>query len=489
MANPSCTLGRATVLPTFCLLLQAYPSTAIPTFNRDIAPILYTQCTTCHRSGEVAPFSLITYQDAVRHARTIAAVTNQRIMPPWKAEPGGPRFKKERRLTDRQIALIDNWVAHGTPEGDPKVRPVPPVFPAGWQAGRPDRTFSLPTFNLAADGLDRFQCFVIPANVAHDVYIKSFEFHPGNRRIVHHAAFYLDPSGLAANRAGTSYQCPGGPGFAPLEVLGGWAPGGGPEVLDKELTIRIPKGSSLVMQVHYHPSGKPESDLSSLGLTFGERSRKPVSQLLLLCSNIDIPAGEAHYVVRTGITIPQDVKVLAIAPHAHYLAGNMQVTARLPGGTAQSLIRIKEWDFNWQTEYFYEDPVSLPKGTRVEFEYTYDNSDKNPRNPSHPPVRVRSGEKTTDEMAVVYLQLMLSPGASEADFEKLMAVEYVNQYLEQGANPAFLYPHVELDASQRAWLVKAVATFDVDRDGTLNATERQALVGALRKRLGIPPQD
>jgi hypothetical protein len=436
----------------------------------------------------VAPFSLITYQDAVRHARTIVAVTSQRIMPPWQAEPGGLRFKKERRLTDRQIALIGNWLAHGTPEGDPKARPVPPVFPAGWQAGRPDKIFNLPAFNLAADGLDRFQCFVIATNVTQDEYIKSFEFHPGNRRIVHHAALYLDPAGVAAKRVGTSYQCPGGPGFAPVEVLGGWAPGGGPEVLDKELAIRIPKGSSLVIQLHYHPSGKPESDLSSLGLTFGERSRRIVSQLLLLNCNIDIPAGAAHYVVTSGITIPQDVKVLAIAPHAHYLARNIQVTARLPDGTAQSLIRIKEWDFNWQTEYLYQEPVSLPKGTRVEFEFTFDNSEKNPRNSSHPPVRVRCGEKTTDEMALVYLQFMLSPGASEADFAKLMAVEYVDHYLEQGANP-LIYPPVDLDASQRAWLVRAVATFDVDRDGKLNATERRALVRALRKRLGIPARD
>jgi hypothetical protein len=436
----------------------------------------------------VAPFSLISYQDAVRHARTIAAVTNARIMPPWRAEPGGSRFKKERRLTDRQIALIGNWVTHGTPEGDPRARPLPPVFPAGWQAGRPDKVFTLPDrFNLAADGPDRLQCFVIPMDLTQDVYIKSFEFRPGNPRIVHHAAFYLDPSGIAAQRSATSYPCYGGPRFAPAVVLGGWGPGGGPEVMDKELTIRIPKGSSLVMQLHYHPSGKPESDRSSLGLTFGERSLRPVSQLLLLTSNIDIPAGAAHYVVRTGITIPQDVKILAIAPHAHYLAGNMQVTAKLPDGTARSLIHIKEWDFNWQTEYFYEEPVSLPKGTRVELEYTYDNSEKNPRNPSHPPVRVRCGEKTTDEMAVVYLHLILSPGTTEADFEKLMAVEYVDQYLEQGANPVF-YPNIELDASQRAWLVKAMVSFDADRDGKLNVAERRLLLDALRKRMAIPSQ-
>jgi hypothetical protein len=324
-------------------------------------------------------------------------------------------------------------------------------------------------------------------DVTRDVYVRSFEFRPGNRRIVHHAAFYLDPTGVAAKRTGSSYPCYGGPRFTPAVVLGGWALGGGPEVLDKELTIRIPKGSSLVLQLHYHPSGKPESDLSSLGLTFGEQSLTPVGQLLLL-HNLDIPAGAAHYVVKTGITIPQDVKVLAIAPHAHYLAGNMQVTVKLPDGNARSLIHIKEWDFNWQTVYFYEEPVSLPKGTRVEFEYTYDNSEKNPRNPSHPPIRVHSGEQTTDEMAVLYLELMLSPGTSAADFEKLMAVEYVDQYLEQGANPAYLYPQVALDASQRAWLVKAVVTFDADRDGKLNAPERRALVGVLRKRLGIPSQ-
>jgi mono/diheme cytochrome c family protein len=471
----------ATALATMVVL-----HAAVPTFNRDIAPILYKQCATCHRPGEVAPFPLLTYQDAVRHAPTIAKVTQAGYMPPWKAEPG-PHFRNERRLTAEQIALIGDWAAHGAPEGDPAAKPAPPAFPQGWQGGQPDKVFTLPAaFSLPAEGRDQFQCFVIPMDASRDVYIKSFEFRPGNRRIVHHATFFVDPTGAARKRAGASgsYPCFGGPGFSPAVVLGGWAPGGNPDVMDDGTAITVPKGADFVIQLHYHPTGKPETDRSSVGLRFGVRPRISMSQVVLV-RNLEIPAGAANYVVKSGITIPWDVKVLAIAPHAHYLGKDMKVTARLPDGATQSLVHVKNWDFNWQIEYFYEVPVKLPKGTQVEFEYSYDNSARNPVNPSNPPVTVRSGDQTTDEMAVLYLNLMLPPGTGESDFQRALAPEYVDQYLEQGANPSFLYSHIVLDAPQRAWLVEAVKAYDLNHDGKLSAGERQALVAALRKRLGL----
>jgi hypothetical protein len=474
---------------SFCVLLAlaAQPASATATFNRDIAPILYQKCAPCHRTGEVAPFPLLTYDDAVRHAPTIAAVTQRRSMPPWQAEPG-PHFRRDRRLTDQQIASIGDWATHGMPEGDPSDRPVPPAFPDGWQAGHPDQVFTMPAdFTLPAEGSDQLRCFVVPMNAKREVYIKSFEFRPGNPRIVHHAAFFIDPTGGARKRVGSSgsYSCFGGPGFSPAVVLGGWAPGGGPDILDDGVAIAVPKDSDLVLQLHYHPSGKPESDRSSVALRFGERSRVPLSQVLII-GNVDIPAGAARHVVRAGLTIPWDVEVLAVGPHAHYLGRDLNATAHLPDGTVQSLIHIKDWSFNWQIEYFYETPVKLPAGTRVEIEYSYDNSAKNPGNPSHPPVRVHTGEQTTDEMAVLYMSVELPPGTQESDFQRALAVEYVDQYLEQGLDARYLYPQVMLDAPHRAWLVGATKAYTHDPGGKLSASGRQALIAALRKRLELP---
>ena len=311
---------------------------APPTFNRDIAPILYKNCATCHRPGEVAPFSLLTYQDAAKRAKQIAAVTQSRFMPPWKAEPGYGSFQNERRLTDDQIAMLGEWAANGAPEGDaggdPGAKPTPPVFSEGWQAGQPDKVFTLPEkFSLAADGPDQYRCFVVPMNLDHDVYVKSFEFRPDNRRVVHHAIVFSDPSGAARKlvRNGNSYPCFGGPGFGPTGLVGGWAPGGSPGVFAKGMELTVAKGTDLVLQIHYHPSGKPELDQSSLGMTFGEAPTIGRGLVFINSRAIDISAGESHYVVKTGTTIPQDVEVLGITPHAHYLAKDMKIDCSSAG--------------------------------------------------------------------------------------------------------------------------------------------------------------
>jgi hypothetical protein len=268
-------------------------------------------------------------------------------------------------------------------------------------------------------------------------------------------------------------------------ILGGWGPGGGPNILDDGVSVAVPKNADIVLQLHYHPSGKPESDRSSLALRFGQQSRVPLSQVLIL-GNVDIPAGSARHVVRTSLTIPWDVEVLGVSPHAHYLGRDLNATAHMPDGTVQSLIHIKDWSFNWQIEYLYETPVKLPAGTRVEIEYSYDNSAKNPGNPSHPPVRVRTGEQTTDEMAVLFMRIELPAGTQDSDFQRALAVEYVDQYLEQGLDLRYLYPQVMLDAPQRAWLVDAAKTYTHDPSGKLSAHGRQALIAALRKRLDLP---
>jgi hypothetical protein len=456
---------------------------ASPTFNKDIAPILYENCAACHRPGQVAPFSLLTYQDAAKRARLIASVTQSRYMPPWKADPG-PHFLNERRLTDDQIAAIRDWAAEGAPEGDAADKPSAPTFVDGWEAGEPDKIFTMPSqFSVPADGPDQFRCFVIPMNLDRDVFVKAFEFHPGNRRVVHHAVLFMDTNGASRRLAGDSgsYPCFAGPGFVPLGILGGWAPGSSPEVQRDGISIPVRKGTALVLQLHYHPDGKPETDRSSMGLTFGDRPKTGLGLVLVNSRGINIAPGDSQYVVKTGVTLPQDVQVLALTPHAHYLCTDMKVDARLPDGTVKPLIHIQDWDFNWQGQYRYAEPLALPKGTRVELEYTYDNSAGNPRNPVNPPVRVRFGEQTTDEMAIVFMAVALKPDVDPRAFQQGLILEYVDQFLAQGENIGDIPP--EIPFAERTGLMMAEALFDKNHDGKLDSEERKALVDFLRLRL------
>ena len=391
-----------------------------PTYNRDVAPILYQNCAVCHRPGEVAPFPLLTYQDAAKRAALIAAVTKSRVMPPWKPEPGYGEFKDARRLTDEQIAAIQRWAAAGAPEGDAATKPEPPVYTDGWQIGKPDKIVTIPAkFSVAADGPDQYRCFVVPTNVDKQMYVNALEFRPDNHRVVHHALIFLDPRHqgrkLAEGSPDGSYTCFGSPGFAG-GLIGGWAPGFTPVKPTAGYSTPLPKDADLVIQIHYHPSGKSEQDQSSLGLFFGDAPVHGRTALIIGTHGIDIPPGDAHYVVKAKMTVPADAALIRIAPHAHYLCKEMKIQAHLPDGSVTPLIWIKDWDFNWQNSYTYQNPIGLPKGTQIEMEYTYDNSDANPRNPSHPPVRVGWGEQTTDEMGLAFLTFALPTPADAIAF-------------------------------------------------------------------------
>jgi mono/diheme cytochrome c family protein len=395
---------------------------AAPTYNKDIAPILYKNCAGCHRPGEVAPFSLLTYQDTAKRAALIAGVTKARAMPPWKAEPGYGDFKDARRLTDQQLDLIQQWAKAGAPEGDPASKPTPPIFAEGWLLGQPDRVASvLAKFSVPADGPDQFRCFVIPMNLDQDLYIGALEFRPDNRRVVHHALVFTDPLGearkLAAGSPDGGYTCFGGPGFR-AGLLGGWAPGAVPNKPESGYASVLRKGTDLVLQIHYHPDGKPELDQSSLGMFLTEAPTKGRAVMLMGSNNIAIEPGDSHYVVKASIEVPADAQLIRITPHAHYLCKDMKIDAHLPDGSVVPLIWIKDWDFNWQGGYAYASPVPLPKGTRVEMQYIYDNSAKNPRNPANPPVRVTYGEETTNEMGLAFLTFALPTPADAAAFQR-----------------------------------------------------------------------
>jgi mono/diheme cytochrome c family protein len=402
-------LGRTAL--TVALAGTAISATAkdAPTFTKDIAPIIFNNCTACHRAGEVAPFALQGYADVKKRAMTIVEVTQKRFMPPWKAEAGFGEFHDERRLTEAQIALLKAWHEAGAPEGNPADLPASPKFPDGWMLGEPDLVLEpQQAYSLDAEGRDVYQCFVIPTQFKENRYVAAMEVRPGNRTVVHHVLAYLDLAGRARaldkETPEAGYTSFGGVGFAPAGTLGGWAPGNFPRLLPEGVGMLLPAGADVVMQVHYHKSGKAESDRTKIGLFF---AKGPVSKQVRIAPvsyrQISIPPGEANYAVNASLPIPAGVKILSVMPHMHLLGKEMTVTARLPDGTMKPLVRIPDWDFNWQGSYRFKEPLALPVGSRVELAARFDNSANNPNNPSHPPQLVRRGEQTTNEMCMAFL--------------------------------------------------------------------------------------
>jgi tetratricopeptide (TPR) repeat protein len=393
------------------------------TFTKDVAPIVFQHCATCHRPGQLAPFNLLTYNDVRLHARQIAVVTESRFMPPWKPSSGDVQFADERRLTDREIEIFQEWLTGGLPEGDLRDLPPAPVFASEWHLGPPDLVVTMPEpFDVPADGTDVFRNIVLPVPLATRRYVAAMEFRPGNARVLHHARILVDESDASRWR---DAQDPG-PGFGGMDApeahfpdghFLGWAPGKLPK--RESLPWPIAPGTDLVIQMHLRPTGKPERVQASIGLYFSDVPPVATPVMLRLGSRtIDIPPGVSDYTVRDSYTLPVDAEALRIYPHAHYLARDMEVTAALPGGATKTLLHISSWDFNWQDEYEYARPVALPRGTTVSMTYTYDNSTANAHNPRTPPVRVRFGPGGTDEMGELLLQLL--PSAA-ADFASLRA--------------------------------------------------------------------
>jgi hypothetical protein len=377
-----------------------------PTFSQDVAPVLYRECVSCHHPGGVAPFSLITWQDAAKRAKLIATVTARRYMPPWL--PSEPHFQHERRLTAVEISTLARWAEAGAPEGERRSTPAPPRFPEGWQLGKPDLEAEMrAAFDVPAEGQDQYRCFAIPVAPGRDRWVNALDVRPGNPKVVHHVIVFQDTTGTARKRdTGGGYSCFGTPGFLPARGLGGWTPGSMPFHTPEGIPELLHAGADLVLQVHYHPDGKPETDRTRLALYFtDQKPRRRAMDIPLGSNRIDIPPGTRNYKVTDHFTLPVDVDALAINPHAHYVCTEMYGYAVLPDGTRRTLIRIPAWNFNWQQQYTYAAPIRLPEGTRVEMEFTYDNSKANPRNPNHPPKRVVYGPGGTDEMAGLHIEV------------------------------------------------------------------------------------
>lgn len=398
---------------TICLLCSmTFAEESRPTYTKDIAPILYTHCATCHRPGQIGPFALLSYEDARKRAKQLARVTAKRIMPPWKPVSGFGAFQGARVLMPEQIAVFARWVEAGMPQGDPKDLPPLPQFRDGWQLGTPDLILKMPKpFTIPAEGPDIYLHIPFALNLDRDVYLRGVEVLPSNPRVAHHAVGLLDPWGTGRKLArqsqdyqGFGYVNLGGPGFIPSGFTPGYVPGATPRFFPDDQAIRLPKGTDFVLQMHYHPSGTEETDQTIVGLYFTDKKpKRNLGAVGLLCEAIDIPPGAKAHRVNDEFRLPVDYEVRSVWAHMHLIGKSVHVWAELPSGQRRELLKIDDWDFRWQDTYVYAQPFVLPKGTVLKAEWTYDNSADNPRNPNRPPKRVTHGEKSTDEMAGVIL--------------------------------------------------------------------------------------
>ena len=393
-----------------------------PTFSRDISPILREHCVACHRPDGAAPFSLSTYSEARLRASLIVRAIQSRYMPPWKPQPGHGDFADARRLTDKQISVIEQWAANGAREGDPQERPLATSTSDQWEFGTPDIVATMPdAYTVAPEGADVIRSFVIPVSTTRGRFVRAVEFHAGNARVVHHANIKVDTSGssrrLDAEDAGPGFDGSSRDARFPDGYFLGWTPGQRAHA-SPGTAWYLPAGADLVVELHLTPTGKAERVQSSVGLFLADAALARTPYMIRLGSQrIDIPAGVTAYSTSDRYVLPVDVDLLAVQPHAHNLARSIQASARMPDGRREWLIDIQDWDFRWQDVYRYRAPLHLPRGTVLEMQYTYDNSAANPRNPNSPPRRVTFGQTSSSEMGDLWLQVATTTDRDRATLD------------------------------------------------------------------------
>jgi hypothetical protein len=434
--------GAISTLPAF-----AEP----PTFARDIAPLVYEKCASCHHPGSTAPFSLLTYDDVKKRASQIAAATRAGYMPPYLPEPGYSDFAGDTRLTQDQITTIAAWASNGAPEGAVADIPPPPTFPEGWQLGEPDLVLEAgSSFQMPAAGPDLYWNVIFTPNVTSRRWVRAIEIRPGQPRLVHHANLLVDRAGSAH-----LHEASPGKGFPGMDLVIGrspfdpdgnflfWKPGAAPHIEPDGFAWRLDPGNELVLNMHLQPSGKKEEVRPSIGLYFTDQPQTKFPLLVQLENDqaLDIPAGARDFTISDDFRLPMDADVLAIYPHAHYLGKLLEASATLPDGSRKWLVRIPAWDPNWQAVFYYREPVFLPKDSVIHMRYHYDNSAANPRNPNHPAKRVLAGNQASDEMGHLWLQ-MLPRGAGDHRRELQEAV--LHHRVEK--NPNDVVAHMNLGA-------------------------------------------
>lgn len=419
-------LGLNAALRSRKALPDTPPATGVLTFSRDIAPIIFQNCTTCHHPGDAAPFSLLNYADVKKRARQIAEVTGRRLMPPWLPERGYNEFVGQRYLSEQQVAMIQQWYEQGAPEGNPAETPSLPPLRDGWQIGKPDLVVRLPeAYSLAADGPDVYRNFVIPVPSEVRRYVRGVELDPGNAKAVHHAFVLVDTTGDSRRRDDLDPEV-GFPGLhvppsaqTPAGHFMSWQPGKLATADSDDVSWALDPGTDVILQMHLRPTGRPEKIQPAVAFYFTSRApTKTPFKFGLWTHDIDVPAGATNHVVTESYTLPVEIEVMRVLPHTHYVGRQVRAWATLPDGREQWLINIPNWDFNWQGDYAYVKPLTLPKGATIFMSYVFDNSTNNPVNPNTPPKRVQYGVNSSDEMAELWLQVLPRSTEDAALLEK-----------------------------------------------------------------------
>lgn len=461
------------------------------TFSKDIAPIIFNHCTSCHRPGEIGPMSLTNYEEVRNWASTIKYVTSQKIMPPWKADHTYARYLDENFLNDQQINAISAWVNEGSPLGDENEIPPLPIFPENSLLGKPDLVLNFASsYTHKGNGKDEYRYFVLPTGITQNKKIKAIELRPGNTKIVHHALFFADQSGKARqydlNTPEYGFSSDENPDFDVFEVINreqytGYVPGQKPRYYPEGLAQDLPANSDLVIQMHYAPWSVDEKDSSSVNIFFAKDNEvidRKVNDYIMLPFNL--VTGPASFVIQPNkvttfegtYTLPFDVSIMGIFPHMHYLGKKWEVYIENQDGTKTNLIKINDWDFNWQGGYYFDRYKIAKKGSKIRAFATYDNTTNNPFNPTNPPKKVTWGEGSKDEM--YYLPLLYVPYRSGDeniifDQQTVSTQDLVKEQIKINVfpNPIIaqqqLPVHIEFDLKNGQALQLAL----YDRNGTL----------------------
>jgi mono/diheme cytochrome c family protein len=367
---------------------DAKKAVKVVTFTKDVAPIFNKNCVGCHRAGEIAPMSLMSYKEARPWARSIKEKVAGRVMPPWHADPQYGEFSNDRRLSQQDIDTITAWVDGGAKEGNPKDLPPQPQFVEGWNIGKPDAIFYLPQeYSVPATGVVDYKYFSVPTNFKEDMWVQAAEIRPGSRAVVHHIIVFVQN------------------GKEPQRLLVGYAPGEQPAVISKGLARKIPAGSNLIFQVHYTPNGVEAKDRSYVGVIFAKEP--PQRELLtrpVMNGKFAIPPGDPNYQVDSTYTFTEDAHIHSLMPHMHLRGKDFQYRITYPDGTSKIILSVPRYDFAWQSYYMLKVPVPAPKGARLDCVAHFDNSEKNKFNPD-PKKEVRWGDQTWEEMMIGWTSL------------------------------------------------------------------------------------
>jgi hypothetical protein len=397
-----------------------------PTYSKDIAPIYQAKCQICHHDGDIAPFSLNNYDDAVTWATETRGSIINGTMPPWKPVAGYGDFRDNTSLAADEKQTILSWLTGGMPEGDPADLPDPVVYAGDWPLGTPDLALTVPQSFTPAVGGDVYRCFVLPdTGLASDTYLSAIDVMPGNRLIVHHVIIFADTTGTAAQLDGQDgmpgYSCFGGPGLPvdttnilqaldSLSGMGGWAPGTRAHFLPDGIGTLLPGGARVVMQVHYHPNGVTGPDQSQIGLYFmRSQIQKRLYHIPVVNMDFKVAPNTVQDVtaVFPPVPLPLSAKAINIFPHMHLLGRKIKADLIDISGNVTPMIYEDNWDFNWQGAYTYTNAIPIPNYSKVRVTCTFDNTAANPKNPNDPLVTVGWGERTTDEMCLAFVGVTL----------------------------------------------------------------------------------